>query len=124
VKKIFADTAYWTAILYPKDSYHKPASAAAIRHSKDLVVTTDAVLSETLNQFSNAGSHWRKTVASQIENLFTQDSVFVLPASRADKEYNHVDCMSMVVMRNENITEVLSTDHHFEQEGFTLLLKP
>ena len=27
----------------------------------------------------------------------------------------------MNVIRQEGITEVLSNDHHFEQEGFTLL---
>jgi predicted nucleic acid-binding protein len=28
------------------------------------------------------------------------------------------DCISMQVMRREGLTEVLTNDHHFTQEGF------
>ena len=42
---------------------------------------------------------------------------------RSDKEYSLQDCISMVVMRKESITEILTSDHHFEQEGFTILMK-
>jgi len=33
------------------------------------------------------------------------------------------DCISFVVMSEEHITEALTGDHHFEQAGFTALLK-
>jgi len=49
------------------------------------------------------------------------DRALVLYESRADKEYSLVDCMSMVVMRDRGITHVLTNDHHFSQEGFTLV---
>jgi predicted nucleic acid-binding protein len=42
---------------------------------------------------------------------------------RPDKSYSLTDCISMVVMEEEGINEVLSNDHHFEQEGFTILFK-
>ena len=32
------------------------------------------------------------------------------------------DCISFVAMENENITDVLTGDHHFEQEGFVVLM--
>ena len=44
--------------------------------------------------------------------------------SRLDKTYSHCDAVSFVLMRLEGITEALTTDHHFEQEGFVRLLKP
>lgn len=47
------------------------------------------------------------------------DEVF---ADRPDKGYSLVDCISMVVMRDRGIAEVLSADHHFIQEGFVALL--
>ena len=40
-----------------------------------------------------------------------------------DKEYSLTDCISMHVMRSEGLTEVLSNDHHFAQEGFHILFQ-
>ena len=38
-----------------------------------------------------------------------------------DKEYSLTACMSMHVMRRERLTEVLTNDRHFIQEGFHIL---
>jgi predicted nucleic acid-binding protein len=40
---------------------------------------------------------------------------------RPDKEYSLIDCMSMTLMRSRGITHVLTNDHHFRQEGFTVV---
>jgi predicted nucleic acid-binding protein len=42
--------------------------------------------------------------------------------ARPDKGYSLTDCVSMLVMRQEGITEILTHDIHFTQEGFTKLL--
>ena len=42
--------------------------------------------------------------------------------SRLDKGYSMTDCLSMVIMRRDYLTEVLTHDHHFAQEGFVTLL--
>ena len=42
---------------------------------------------------------------------------------RGDKEYSLTDCISMNAMRSEAITDALTNDRHFEQEGFTILMK-
>jgi len=44
-----------------------------------------------------------------------------LYGDRLDKAYSLVDCMSMVIMRERGITHAITNDHHFAQEGFTLL---
>ena len=44
-------------------------------------------------------------------------------ADRLDKDWSLVDCASFVVMRQRGITEVLTTDSHFEQAGFVCLLR-
>ena len=42
---------------------------------------------------------------------------------RPDKSYSLQDCIAMNVMEDEGITQVLTSDHNFEQEGFTILMK-
>jgi predicted nucleic acid-binding protein len=42
--------------------------------------------------------------------------------ARQDKTYSLCDAVSFVLMRKQGIMEALTTDKHFEQEGFTRLL--
>jgi len=42
--------------------------------------------------------------------------------ARIDKTYSLCDAVSFVLMRQRQITDALSTDRHFEQEGFRRLL--
>ena len=43
---------------------------------------------------------------------------------RLDKSYSLCDAVSFVIMRERGIAEALTTDRHFEQEGFVRLLRP
>ena len=47
---------------------------------------------------------------------------FALYKARPDKEYSLTDCISMEAMRAGGITEILTHDNHFTQEGFAILL--
>ena len=49
-------------------------------------------------------------------------SGFALFKARPDKGYSLTDAISMEAMREEGLTEVLTHDGHFTQEGFTILL--
>ncbi|WP_289501249.1 hypothetical protein [Gloeocapsopsis sp. IPPAS B-1203] len=42
---------------------------------------------------------------------------------RQDKTYSLSDAVSFVLMRQHGITEALTIDRHFEQEGFVRLLQ-
>lgn len=42
--------------------------------------------------------------------------------NRLDKTYSLCDAVSFVLMRERGIVNALTTDHHFEQEGFRRLL--
>jgi len=44
--------------------------------------------------------------------------------ARPDKQYSLCDAVSFILMRRFNLTDALTTDHHFEQEGFVRLLRP
>jgi uncharacterized protein len=43
---------------------------------------------------------------------------------RQDKTYSLCDAVSFVLMRRRGISEALSSDRHFEQEGFIRRLQP
>lgn len=55
------------------------------------------------------------------ENLHRQ--AVELTEERRDKNYSLCDAVSFVLMRERSIAEALTTDKHFEQEGFVRLLK-
>jgi uncharacterized protein len=59
-------------------------------------------------------------VIPQDRELFL--AALALYRRRHDKGYSLTDCMSMVVCTDLGITQVLSHDHHFRQEGFEILL--
>ena len=135
MRKVFADTLYWVAITHRKDQWHQ----AAVKISRTLIgcqlVTTDEVLVEVLAAFCEAGPNHRKRAAALVRNLYGKATVTVHPQTRGtlltglalyearpDKEYSVTDCISMETMRQEGITEILTHDNHFSQEGFTILL--
>lgn len=51
------------------------------------------------------------------------ESALSLLENRADKSYSLCDAVSFVIMRERELTDALTTDKHFEQEGFVRLLK-
>jgi len=51
-------------------------------------------------------------------------SALAMLQERPDKTYSLCDAVSFVLMRERGLTEALTTDRHFEQEGFTRLLRP
>lgn len=57
-----------------------------------------------------------------VDELLSQAALSFLK-SRLDKTYSLCDAVSLVLMRTRGINEALTTDRHFEQEGFLRLLK-
>lgn len=134
MRRIFADSLYWIALSHPRDQHH----AAALKLSHALrqveIVTTDEVLSEFLTALRHS-RQLRRIAALQVDGVMADPSILVLPQSRQtllagltlykarpDKEYSLTDCISMEAMRAEGITEILTHDNHFTQEGFVSLL--
>jgi predicted nucleic acid-binding protein len=51
-------------------------------------------------------------------------SALALLRARSDKTYSLCDAVSFLLMRQYGVAEALTTDRHFEQEGFERLLRP
>ena len=135
MKIVFVDSLYWIALINPKDQWHSVTVEAKKRYGSAKFVTTEAVLIEVLNYFSTYGARFR-FISSQVTRAILDDpDIEVLPIHSSlflsglnldeqtlDKGYSMVDCISMMAMKNRDISEVLTHDKHFSQEGFNILL--
>lgn len=65
-------------------------------------------------------AHSRVEIVSADSRSFAAG--FELFASRADKDWSLVDCISFALMKKREISEALTGDRHFEQAGFRALL--
>jgi hypothetical protein len=130
---VFADTFYFLAYLNRADADHE-AALVATKRARGRVVTTAWVLTEVADAF--AASAGRRRIAAFIESLKADPETRIVPASqelferglkfydqRPDKEWSLTDCISFVVMNDKGLTDALTGDHHFEQAGFTILMK-
>jgi predicted nucleic acid-binding protein len=133
--RIFADALYWIAITSRKDQWHQSAMQASAKLAGCHLITTEEVFTEVLNAFCEGGPILRRKAAAMVRDLYTDPTVTIHPQTqqsflaglalyeaRQDKEYSLTDCISMVAMRQEGITQVLTNDDHFTREGFTKLL--
>ena len=131
------DTGYLLGLLIPRDELHGTATRLAheLQQQGASYVVTTLVISETLAAVSRAGPWARGQAVAMVRALQSRAEVEVvqftpdlferalqLYETRRDKAYSLADCASMVVCRDLAITEVLTADGDFAQEGFTALL--
>jgi predicted nucleic acid-binding protein len=135
VKAVFADTSYWIALINPREALHTEASALARRFASSQVVTSEMVCVELLNSFSSAGPHLRAGAVALVVALRRSQAGMVWPqspdlfqnallqyAQMRDKEWSLTDCASFQIMNSEGIHEALTSDRHFAQAGFSVLM--
>ncbi len=131
---VFADTFYWIALMNKRDSAHGLMVEQTRRLAARAIVTSDEVLTEFL-AFCASDTLLRGAAGRAANRLLGDPKIRVIPQShdsflaglalytmRPDKGYSLTDCISMQTMRREGLTDVLTNDRHFEQEGFRRLL--
>lgn len=119
-----------SATNYTKRLYKLKANSAKLNK-----VTTELVLIEVLNYFCEFRLDIKDYVIKSTNHFVVTKKIEIIPCSseqfiegfyfyksRLDKGYSLTDCVSMNVMRERNINEILTNDDHFEQEGFRILL--
>ena len=131
----FLDTSGLFTIFAKPDPAHLPAIEwlARARTAKASAVTTDYILDETATLLKSRG---RPDLISALFNLISPGSALRVEwicrerfeAARQfllrhyDHDYSFTDCTSFVVMRELQVTRVLTTDKHFREAGFIPLL--
>lgn len=137
VKPVFADTFYWIALLNPRDDWHRAALHYAQQHSNVPLITTDGILDEVFNNYASArGTLMRQKALALYTRIVREQNINIvvytpelrqsglsLYGQRSDKAYSVTDCISMVVMKQMDISEVLTHDRHFTQEGFAIIFE-
>lgn len=136
MRVVFADAAFWIALLNPRDNLHKKASDIFVGLGPHRLVTSEMVLSEVFNGLADKGENIRKAVVELERSLRQRADVHVVPqtsiafrdaairyASRSDQQWGLTDCASFIQMEQDGISEALTHDHHFEQAGFRALLR-
>jgi uncharacterized protein len=86
---------------------------------------------DAVRLFRSASLSWMRqplTCCPHVEIVWVDEDLhraaLAFLQQRLDKAYSLCDAVSFVLMRARGITEALTTDRHFEQEGFVRLLEP
>ncbi len=131
--RLFVDTAFVQALLNRNDQYH---SIARLRLSQlraaTEVWTTEAILVEIGNALSTdnreAAAHFiHQCYATPNTRVISVDTGLLsraldLYSQRSDKDWGLTDCISFIVMRDQQLLHAMTTDRHFVQAGFRALM--
>jgi uncharacterized protein len=131
--RLFLDTAFIQALLNPRDDYHQQAKQLfpRVRTASEIWIT-EAVLVEVGNAL---GSFNRNGAVQFIQQCYSTDNIKVVSVdttllmqaialyqARTDKSWGLTDCISFIVMQQQNLTDAVTSDRHFLQAGFRILM--
>lgn len=135
MRQVFADTSYWIALVNPRDQLHGKAVSVTQQISPVRIWTSEMVLAELLNSFSDAGP-LRHRVGRMVDQLRGHQEVVIVEQTSeqfenalrryqkaAVKSWGLTDCASFEVMEAERIPAALTYDQHFARAGFESLLR-
>jgi|GEM_PF-1776984 predicted nucleic acid-binding protein len=132
---VFADTSALFPLFAPSDSAKEICTEVlhdlVVQH-KVRIVTTNWVYNECLSKLRKYGI----SQCERLAKLLQEKHISVIRVSEEleskglqifwtfrDKNWGVVDCVSIAVIRDQNIVHVFAIDEHFEQAGLIRLLK-
>jgi predicted nucleic acid-binding protein len=126
------DTSGLFCYLHQRELYHQ--DAVDFMRSAKSMLTHDYVIAEVI-ALAHSRRLPRNPTLSFIHDLLAHPDITVMwvsePLRRSaldllfaqpDKDYSLCDAISIRLMEEYRITDVLTTDHHFEQAGYRRLL--
>lgn len=135
MREVFADSYYFFAWVNEYDTAHQ--RVVEFSQASDVgLVTTSWVVAEVADGMCKVPTRsaflrlLRKIESDPLCEILPPTKEFFdlgldLYSQRLDKDWSLTDCISFVVMKELNIHEALTGDHHFEQAGFRpLFLEP
>jgi uncharacterized protein len=133
MKAVFADSFHFLAMLNEAERDHHRA-VLAHRRNWQKIVTTDCVILEVGDALCHPRD--RGDFLALLKGIDRDSRIKIirltpelldrgiqLLRNRPDKDWPLTDCISFVVMEDEGIKDALTGDKHFEQAGFTALLR-
>lgn len=136
MNSVFADTAYWIALIAPRDQLHHRAMQVSLSLADRRIVTSECILTELLNEFAEGKPDLRVAASKMVASIRERADLLVVPQTssgfaaafdlycgRTDKGWSLTDCSSFLIMQQFGIDSALTFDKHFEQAGFTALLR-
>jgi predicted nucleic acid-binding protein len=132
-ERLFLDTVFIQALYNSRDQYHAKALALLPQvEAAAEVWITEAILIEVGNALSavnRQGAVEFIQLCSQTPNIHLVSvntallsRALQLYAARLDKTWGLTDCISFLVMQDQNLTEAVTADEHFVQAGYQALL--
>ena len=133
----FADASYWIALITPTDKFHELAVEYTTLLENEQILTTHMVLNEVLNPRSGSTRQRRIAAVEMVDGILRDPRIIVTPQTAGqfeeafdllrnradDKEWSITDCASFLAMWQRGIWNALTSDHHFRQAGFAVLLR-
>ena len=132
---VFLDTAYVFALINTRDQWHAKAKTLEREFNADRrpLVTSEFVLMEIADGLS--ALHFRQQAIHVIDTLTRTPHATIVTASsevyeaglelfrrRNDKQWGLTDCTSFVIMQQQGLRHAPTTDIHFRQAGFQVLM--
>ena len=134
----FLDASFFIALLLPSEGAHKQAERLLDEMGDLPFVTTDGVIFEVLAHISKWDPDTRLRGVELVRRLLAPGGQFTIEyttpermraavdfyAQRLDQNYSLVDCLSMTLMDELGISEILTYDSDFHGEGRYVVLPP
>lgn len=134
-RRVFGDTSFFFALVAKRDPAHRPAVAAyeKVLKAGARVLTTDYIVDETLTLTKaridaptslTLLDRMARSEAIDLEMLTSERFLASKQYFRkhSDHGYSFTDCTSFVLMDEFEIRAALTTDRHFREAGFEVLL--